>query len=369
MDLEERVRLLEERSRRLEELVAELATGKLRAIETNCLTLVNQEGQVQGILAAAPGEAAMALTDPTGKSSIAFGVGKNGPHMQFTHKDGTMAMELAVREKGLTVIEMRDAKSNPRITVGIDNSGPHIELLDERRQAVLELKVGKGKSPMIVLNDDKGRARMMLNVDGTSTDSANLVLRDVAGQICGLFDCDAKGKVRFMLGDLKDANIMMNASPQSSEIVFGDKGPQLRLALGLAAGTKQPYVTVYNEASQPRVTMGVSETHSGLAVNDSHGTNRVLAIVDSDERPWFIIRDDHQKDRLRMTIMPDGSSGVAIHDQQGQLVALLGGGSRNMASLTIKDATGRSQALLAFGPEGPALIMTDDAGQPIFTAP
>lgn len=359
---------LEERVRRLEELVAVLSAGKLPVIETNCLTLVNQAGQVQGILAAAPGEAALALTDPSGKSSIAFGVGTSGPHLQFTRKDGKVAMQLAVDDNGLAMIEMCDRQAKPRFSVSIDDSGPHIQLLNEQRQVRLELTIGKGDTPMIVLNDNQGKMRLMLNVSETDKNSANLVLRNAAGQVCGLFDVDGAGLVRFVMGDLDKSQIMLNVKPESSEIVFGDNA-QLRLALGLMAQTKQPYVTLYNDESQPRVTLGVSESNSGLAVNDSHGTNRLMAIVDADERPWLFIRDDHQKDRLKMTIMPDGSSGVSLHDPQGQLVALFTGGSRNMASLLVKDATGRSQAMLVFGPDGPALIMTDDAGQPIFTAP
>jgi hypothetical protein len=359
---------LEERVRRLEELVARLAAGKLPVIETNCLSLVNQQGQVQGILAAASGEVALALCDPSGKSSIAIGVGKAGPHMEFTRKDGKVAMQLAVDENGLSMFEMSDRQSRPRFSVAVDDAGPHVQLLNEHHQVRLELSIGKGDTPIIVLNDDQGKMRLMLHVTGTDINSANLVLRDATGRICGLFDVDGAGKTRFVMGDHDKTQIMMHVDPVSSEIVFADDA-QLRLALGLMTKTKQPYVSLYTVQSQPRVTLGVTESHCGLAVNDSHAANRLMAIVDSDERPWFIIRDDHQKDRLKMTIMPDGSSGISLHDSQGHLVALLCGGSRQASQLILKDATGRSVASLTYGPEGPSLVMLDDDGQPIFVAP
>jgi hypothetical protein len=359
---------LEARVRRLEELVAGPVFGdQTKTIRARRVEIVNEQGQVQTVLTITQEQAVMVLTDPGRNAKAMIGVGKEGPHIILTRPDGNVALRLGVSEKGDPTISLSDAKQQPVVMLSLTGNNPALDFRDQQGMVRLSLNVLASGTPFITCHDPQGTRRVSLSTIEGPNGHAFLSLHDANGKEHFFAAVADGGTPQFVISGTDGSQLMFNAGNQGTTVVVSDGQQQLRLALGLS-DKNDPFITLYNDQSKPRVSLGVGEEYSGVAVNDSHEKGRVTMTVNADERPAITLRDESNCQRIVLTEMPDRSVGVALYDPQGKLMAMLSG-RQDCRGLLVNDPTGRPRAILTFGPEGPALVMTDEFGKETYSAP
>ena len=101
---------------------------------------------------------------------------------------------------------------------------------------------------------------------------------------------------------------------------------------------------------------------NGLRVRDSHDVLRILVGVNADEIPWVIMHDDFSRPRVKMTILPDGTSGLYLHHPNGETVVSVVVAAPTTCGFTVFDTSGSPRALLGMAGAEPTLMILDENG-------
>jgi len=203
-----------------------------------------------------------------------------------------------------------------------------------------------------VLEDEKGKVRAVLGVIKDAPGLGRfygpvLSLFDENGELCvvlhgtaggpGLRLFDAAGKERATLGVGKD-------------------GPALRLndenkmgGAGLGALKDGPMLNLFDAAGKVRAGLTLPKDGPGLNLFDAEGKNRAALTVDKDGGPGLSLFDENGKSRAWLTLPKDGP-GLTLFDAAGKGRATLGAGQIVLPDGRIVSYTESSMRL--FGPDG-----------------
>jgi hypothetical protein len=89
--------------------------------------------------------------------------------------------------------------------------------------------------------------------------------------------------------------------------------------------------------------------------------------VDADERPWLAISDGNDAQRIKMTLLPDGSPTLSLCDPDSRPLATLTT-AFDQPGLIVSDTTGSTRIVLAGGAT-PMLVFLDETGELVATFP
>lgn len=134
-----------------------------------------------------------------------------------------------------------------------------------------------------------------------------------------------------------------------------------------------------------------------IAVQDQNGKDRIVLGFDTNNHPAIWLRDDGGKDRLFIGFGKDpGRPLIGLNDEAGRLRLVMGfQPARNTPQIVLNDENGKSRAFLGFSATGattpeldladergndrvylgwsaaekPAVLISDEAGKPLWSAP
>lgn len=102
-----------------------------------------------------------------------------------------------------------------------------------------------------------------------------------------------------------------------------------------------------------------------LAAGGAMGQAVAKAVPKVVEAERFVLRDTTGKPRARLSLLPDGGTGLTLFDQNGKARAGLGLLPDGWPALTLVDQNGKLRAKLSLLPDGrPALTLADQNEKP-----
>lgn len=313
-ELAERVKLLEQRLNQIEPFVQLNGPGgKGGFIRAREMQLVDEEGRVRIELSAASNESWIVLRD--GESNVMLRLKKDGPEFVL----GTKAVRSLVAK--------------------LDQDGrPHIEFADaEKRMVRADLGLGPA-GPILNFYDTDGWCRW-----------AGGVLEDGSPALAFF----ASGEYRHKL--------TLSASATVTGLALHDDDGTERLKFTVDDDGR-PVLRLLDSVGQDRVVLSAGGENNGLKVYDSHDVLRMIIGVNADEIPWFVMNDELTVPRIKMTILPDGTSGVFVDQRNGQTVVSMASASTTHG-FSVFDTTGGSRILLGMAGSEAGLVILNEDGQ------
>jgi hypothetical protein len=366
MDLEDRVKQLEEKLGRLEAIVGEpVIGGPGRTVQASLFQLTDDAGKVLAELKREYDSVSLELGDGQDKSRSRLSASKYGPMLTLDRLDCPGSVHITVDDKGhqrmlfhnqakpvfsldttadMLGMIMCDAQHRPRISLGFDLNGhPHFILR------------GTDSQPRVSIGTPDDKTFLISFLDGQSKPRAVLSVEEAADARLFLWKPDGKGSVVLSASD----------NMHGVEVCDAEVIPRLRLALdkdGL------PGIFLTNEEGKVRVGLYSDDAHHGLRVFDSHEKGRVSVTVDADENPWIMLSDANQETRVKICLMPDDSGSISLYHKGGQTRLTLST-LHGSPTLLVTDENSKPRAILTLDKDKSSLVLLDEDGEPTFEAP
>lgn len=145
-----------------------------------------------------------------------------------------------------------------------------------------------------------------------------------------------------------------------------DENGKLRGVLTLDEG--EPYLALYDNKGTTRALMTVGgKRATGFTVTDEKGMARAVMEMTSDG-PRFNLGDENGKYRVVMVCTPK-SVGMGLNDENGKTRAMLSLRTEGPA-LDLVDQNGKARTMITtVGVFGPRLIVSDENGKLVWSAP
>jgi len=366
MDLEARLKQLEERLGRLEEAAAQqVIGGPGRIVQGSLFQLTDADGKVLAELKREHNSVALELRDDQQKSRASLSASKYGAMLTLDRLDCPGTVHLAVDDKGhqrmlfhnkskpvfsldttagILGMLMCDAQHRPRISLGFDLNGhPHINLLGVNSQPRVSIATPDDETFLLSFLDSKSKPRVCLAVQDDGDANMHLWNRDCLRSVV-----------------LSATDNMQGLTVCDAEVV-----PRLRVLLDKEG---QPGIFLANEEGKIRVGLYSDDAHHGLRVFDSHGKGRISVTIDTDENPWITLSDADQETRVKICLMPDDSGNISLYHKGGKTRLNLST-FKGSPCLLITDENSKPRAMLTLGSEQAAFALLDEFGNPTFEAP
>lgn len=357
---------LEERVKRLEEIVAQQAIGGLgQTVVASKFQLIDDAGKLLAEMKPTSQGVKLTLNDAEKKCQVSLSATNFGPVLRLDRFDSPGAISCWVGEKGEQCLRFHKDQNN---SMRLESFGNFRTLMfsDDAGHARLWVQVNENGFPEIGLRDSCEGARAAIR--GHDNGTYILSLGDKEGKACVGFQVDAAGNPDlYIRGNQGERKMMVSFDEQKRGMTLYDEHGRPRLIMALDAND-QPHVMLANDEGKPRVSVSSDDENSGLRVYDSHEKVRLAVTVNADERPMVAVFDASETIRLRMTLLPDDSSTICLCNDQGRTDILLTI-VKGSPQIVVIDQNSRPRAILSMIEGNPTLVFVDENGEPTFKAP
>jgi hypothetical protein len=240
------------------------------------------------------------------------------------------------------------------------------------RPEVVETKKTIVEAEQFVLRARDGRVRATLGLRGEN--SMGLDLYDAAG----------KARAGLDLGSDGEANLWLGADDGQVAASFNGRGVRIGASGRPGASLTPAGLSLLDAAQRPRVTLAAKEDGTtSLTLNDREGKTGALVDVAAEGSRLGLfygggvragigygrggsqlnLFSEDGQDHATLSLMPDGSTSLLFHDQQGHQRIALGVLANDVAGLSLFDKGDKQRGTLSVtGDNTPHLELYDGAG-------
>ena len=223
------------------------------------------------------------------------------------------------------------ARSEPRTV-----EAERFVLLDAKGAARAALESSEGGNPRLVLRDAEGRERAAVALDGEGRPMVSL--HDGAGQPRTMIGpTSATLGTVWVLDEGGVPRVTLGATPA------GDFGlflldAALRNRAHLSLDGDGVHLDLNDVNQKNRLCLSVLDRGStGVTLRDTKETARAGLVVETDDCPHLALYGEGMKERFLAESRKDGSTGISLCDPQGRTLLGLGVSPKNDAGLNVFD--------------------------------